>query len=145
MWNPFPLDVGRTSPISTKVVSKNSVPGQEQKSGATVIVAVGNDPRKAPRPVGRPLRKTFSSLSPRELMDDKQQRRASELKQPLAPPPPDAGMSDAALAADTQNYKAYQKTITKGLRKFFDAVAAEPVPDEFMDLLRKMDESGHDR
>ena len=36
--------------------------------------------------------------------------------------------------------RAHQKAITQGLRKFFDSVAAEPVPDEFMELLKKMDD-----
>jgi hypothetical protein len=36
--------------------------------------------------------------------------------------------------------RAHQKAITQGLRKFFDSVAAEPVPDEFLDLLKKMDD-----
>jgi hypothetical protein len=36
--------------------------------------------------------------------------------------------------------RAHQKAITQGLRKFFDTVAAEPVPDEFLELLKKMDD-----
>lgn len=54
-------------------------------------------------------------------------------------------MSETDLKADARKYKAHQKAITNGLRKFFDTVASEPVPDEFMDLLRKIDESGNDR
>ncbi len=49
-------------------------------------------------------------------------------------------MGDADLKAEARKYKAHQKAITQGLRNFFDSVAAEPVPDEFMSLLRKMDE-----
>lgn len=75
-------------------------------------------------------------------MDNKQQRKSSALEQP---PPPGAEMSETDLKADARKYKAHQKAITNGLRKFFDTVASEPVPDEFMDLLRKIDESGNDR
>jgi hypothetical protein len=38
-----------------------------------------------------------------------------------------------------QTHRAQQKAITQGLRKFFDAVASEPVPDEFLALLHKID------
>lgn len=38
-----------------------------------------------------------------------------------------------------QTHRAQQKAITQGLRKFFDSVASEPVPDEFMALLQKID------
>ncbi len=71
-------------------------------------------------------------------MDSKQQRRTSMLERPAPPPGPEAADSD--LKAEARKYKAHQKAITRGLRNFFDSVAAEPVPDEFMDLLRKMDE-----
>jgi hypothetical protein len=36
--------------------------------------------------------------------------------------------------------RAHQKAITQGLRKFFDSVASEPVPDEFLEILKKMDD-----
>jgi hypothetical protein len=35
--------------------------------------------------------------------------------------------------------RARQRVIGRELRRIFDAVAQEPVPDEFLDLLRKMD------
>jgi len=35
--------------------------------------------------------------------------------------------------------RARQRVIGRELRRMYDAVAQEPVPDEFMDLLRKMD------
>ena len=35
--------------------------------------------------------------------------------------------------------RAHQKAIGQGLRKFFNAVASEPIPDEFLILLQKMD------
>ncbi len=36
--------------------------------------------------------------------------------------------------------RAHQKAIGQGLRKFFNAVVSEPIPDEFLVLLQKMDE-----
>lgn len=57
-------------------------------------------------------------------------------------PPPEAAVADSDLKSEARKYKAHQKAITRGLRNFFDAVAAEPVPDEFMALLRQMDEGG---
>lgn len=71
-------------------------------------------------------------------MDNKQQRRPSTLEHGVLPP--GADMTDADLKAEARKYKAHQKAITRGLRNFFDSVAAEPVPDDFMDLLRKIDE-----
>jgi hypothetical protein len=35
--------------------------------------------------------------------------------------------------------RARQRVIGRELRRMYDGVAQEPVPDEFMDLLRKMD------
>ena len=35
--------------------------------------------------------------------------------------------------------RARQRVIGRELRRIYDAVAQEPVPDEFLDLLRKMD------
>jgi len=77
-------------------------------------------------------------------MDDKQRRSAAtDRPQPPAPP---AGMPNGADAKESvRKYKAHQKAITRGLRSFFDAVASEPVPDEFMAMLRKMDESKEER
>ena len=68
----------------------------------------------------------------------------------------DSGMmGQAALSADLaerpkqqgagrriskpQTHRAQQKAITQGLRRFFDSVASEPVPDEFMAILQKID------
>ena len=73
-------------------------------------------------------------------MDNKQQQRTPAT---LERPPPEANETDLKEAA--RKYKAHQKAITKGLRKFYDTVAAEPVPDEFMALLRKMDEGQGER
>lgn len=35
--------------------------------------------------------------------------------------------------------RARQRVIGRELRRMYDAVAQEPVPDDFLDLLRKMD------
>jgi len=72
-------------------------------------------------------------------MDSKQQRKPDALEHP----PGDLNEND--LKESSRKYKAQQKAITRGLRKFFDTVAAEPVPDEFVALLKKMDESGKPR
>jgi Anti-sigma factor NepR len=74
---------------------------------------------------------------PERMMSDKT-REGMELEKPHAigshtEPKPMAGKSGER--------RAHQKAITQGLRKFFDTVAAEPVPDEFMELLKKMDDS----
>jgi hypothetical protein len=73
-------------------------------------------------------------------MENKQLRKAGVMEH--GAPPPDIEAADSDLKSEARKYKAHQKAITRGLRNFFDAVAAEPVPDEFMDLLRKMDEDG---
>ena len=38
--------------------------------------------------------------------------------------------------------RARQRAIGRELRRMYDDVAQEPVPDEFMDLLRQIDETG---
>jgi hypothetical protein len=38
--------------------------------------------------------------------------------------------------------RARQRAIGRELRRIYDDVAQEPVPDEFMDLLRQIDEAG---
>jgi hypothetical protein len=38
--------------------------------------------------------------------------------------------------------RARQRAIGRELRRMYDGVVSEPVPDDFMDLLRKIDESG---
>jgi hypothetical protein len=37
--------------------------------------------------------------------------------------------------------RARQRAIGRELRRIYDGVVSEPVPDEFLDLLRKIDES----
>jgi len=36
--------------------------------------------------------------------------------------------------------RARQRVIGRELRRMYDGVAQEPIPDEFLDLLRKIDE-----
>jgi hypothetical protein len=43
-------------------------------------------------------------------------------------------------ASPSRNQSAHQRAITQGLKTFYEAVASEPVPDEFIALLQKMDE-----
>ena len=52
---------------------------------------------------------------------------------------PTAPQRTGTRAPKPQTHRAQQKAITQGLRKFFDSVASEPVPDEFMALLQKID------
>lgn len=47
---------------------------------------------------------------------------------------PDSGKSRAV--------RARQRAIGRELRRIYDGVVNEPVPDDFMDLLRKMDDDG---
>ncbi len=53
---------------------------------------------------------------------------------------PYAGAASASERPKNNDRRAHQKAITQGLRKFFDSVASEPVPDEFLELLKKMDD-----
>ncbi len=46
---------------------------------------------------------------------------------------PDSGKSRAV--------RARQRAIGRELRRIYDGVVNEPVPDEFLDLLRKMDDA----
>ena len=41
----------------------------------------------------------------------------------------------------TRTIRARQRAIGRELRRMYDDVAQEPVPDDFMDLLRKIDEA----
>jgi hypothetical protein len=41
--------------------------------------------------------------------------------------------------------RARQRAIGRELRRMYDDVAQEPVPDDFMDLLRKIDEADENR
>ncbi|GAA0530356.1 hypothetical protein FHS83_002543 [Rhizomicrobium palustre] len=68
-------------------------------------------------------------------MDNKQQQKAGSLERPQG------DVNEIDPKEDSRRYKAHQKAITRGLKRFYDDVASEPVPDEFMALLKKMDES----
>ena len=71
-------------------------------------------------------------------MDDKE-RRSAELVQPR-PLTASAARMRSVPTEQMLAQKAQQKAITQGLRRFFNSVAAEPVPDEFIELLKKLDE-----
>ena len=42
---------------------------------------------------------------------------------------------------NARSVRARQRAIGRELRRMFDTVAKEPVPDDFLDLLRRIDES----
>jgi hypothetical protein len=68
-------------------------------------------------------------------------REGQDHNQPLsAASLANATAGDRPMVQKGTERRAHQKAITQGLRKFFDAVASEPVPDEFMDILKKMDD-----
>jgi hypothetical protein len=49
---------------------------------------------------------------------------------------------DKAPITDKARYaRLRREAIGQGLRRMYDGVVHEPVPDEFMDLLKKIDES----
>jgi Anti-sigma factor NepR len=74
-------------------------------------------------------------------MSDKT-REGSSMNRPILAAGPAESHSGHALPNGKSNERrAHQKAITQGLRKFFDTVASEPVPDEFMELLNKLDNS----
>jgi len=41
---------------------------------------------------------------------------------------------------EVRKFKDYKRGITRGLSEFFGTVAAEPIPDEFAQLLQRLDE-----
>ena len=45
----------------------------------------------------------------------------------------------AKIREKARAIRARQRVIGRELRRIYDAVAQEPVPDEFMDLLRRID------
>jgi hypothetical protein len=49
--------------------------------------------------------------------------------------------SDEKPTEKARAIRARQRAIGRELRRMYDDVAQEPVPDEFMDLLRQIDES----
>ena len=63
-----------------------------------------------------------------------------------ASPAPSKGVEDLARAASTDRDKvsairARQRAIGRELRRMYDDVVQESVPDEFLDLLRKIDDA----
>ena len=50
--------------------------------------------------------------------------------------------SDDKPTEKARAIRARQRAIGRELRRMYDDVAQEPVPDEFMDLLRQIDETG---
>lgn len=44
-----------------------------------------------------------------------------------------------------RNIRARQRAIGRELRRMYDAVAKEAVPDDFLELLHKIDEAGSER
>jgi hypothetical protein len=45
---------------------------------------------------------------------------------------------------NARSIRSRQRAIGRELRRMFDTVAKEPVPDDFLDLLRRIDESESD-
>ncbi len=64
------------------------------------------------------------------------QRRGWDIPSVMKEPKPDREKN--------RTVRARQRAIGRELRRIYDDVAREPVPDEFLDLLRKMDEPGKD-
>ena len=50
-------------------------------------------------------------------------------------------MSDEKPTEKARAVRARQRAIGRELRRMYDEVAQEPVPDDFMDLLRQIDEA----
>jgi hypothetical protein len=74
------------------------------------------------------------------VMSDKTREGADYSKSLSASGAGEAHAGHGSAASKPNERRAHQKAITQGLRKFFDTVAAEPVPDEFLELLKKMDD-----
>jgi hypothetical protein len=72
-------------------------------------------------------------------MSDKT-REGQAVEKPFAAATGAAPVEERRPAPKNSDRRAHQKAITQGLRKFFDSVAAEPIPAEFLDLLKRMDE-----
>lgn len=54
----------------------------------------------------------------------------------------DTSVSEEKPTEKARAIRARQRAIGRELRRLYDEVAQEPVPDEFLDLLRQMDEAG---
>jgi hypothetical protein len=53
----------------------------------------------------------------------------------------DTAMGDEKPTEKARAIRARQRAIGRELRRMYDDVAQEPVPDEFLDLLRQIDEA----
>ena len=53
----------------------------------------------------------------------------------------DASVSEEKPTEKARAIRARQRAIGRELRRLYDEVAQEPVPDEFLDLLRQIDEA----
>lgn len=53
----------------------------------------------------------------------------------------DLNQDDAPNREKARATRARQRAIGRELRRFYDEVISEPVPDEFLDLLRKIDDA----
>jgi anti-sigma factor NepR-like protein len=53
----------------------------------------------------------------------------------------DTAVSDEKPTEKARAVRARQRAIGRELRRMYDDVAQEPVPDDFMDLLRQIDEA----
>jgi hypothetical protein len=56
----------------------------------------------------------------------------------------DSKLTESGQKSDRDNnrlIRTRQRAIGRELRRFYDAVAKEPVPDEFLNLLQKIDEA----
>lgn len=49
------------------------------------------------------------------------------------------GTAGSLPGLKAQDKRAQQRAISEGLRQFFDTVVAEPIPEEFVELLKKID------
>ena len=54
----------------------------------------------------------------------------------------DTSVSDEKPTEKARAIRARQRAIGRELRRMYDDVAQEPIPDDFMDLLRQIDEAG---
>ena len=52
---------------------------------------------------------------------------------------PQGAPSASVPGLKAQDKRTQQRAISQGLRQFFDTVVSEPIPDEFVALLQKMD------
>ena len=56
----------------------------------------------------------------------------------------DSVAKDKTDRDNARGIRARQRAIGRELRRMFDTVAKEPVPDDFLELLRRIDESDGD-